>query len=49
MSGELGLRRFVGERGHRLIVTSDKEGDDYLIVEGGKLAGSGAHSYSAKR
>jgi len=23
--------------------------DEYLIVEGGKLAGSGAHSYSAKR
>ena len=26
VSGELGLRRFVEERGHRLIVTSDKEG-----------------------
>jgi formate dehydrogenase len=28
VSGELGLRRFLEERGHRLIVTSDKEGPD---------------------
>jgi formate dehydrogenase len=28
VSGELGLRRFVEERGHRLIVTSDKDGPD---------------------
>src|SRR3990172_7369230 len=26
VSGELGLRRFLEERGHRLIVTSDKDG-----------------------
>ena len=26
--GELGLRRFLEERGHRLIVTSDKDGPD---------------------
>ncbi len=28
VSGELGLRRFLEERGHTLIVTSDKEGPD---------------------
>ncbi len=31
VSGELGLRRFVEERGHRLIVTSDKEGPDSVL------------------
>jgi formate dehydrogenase len=30
----------VGSRG-------DRSGDEYLIVDGGKLAGTGAHSYSA--
>ncbi|GGP03504.1 NAD-dependent formate dehydrogenase [Nonomuraea glycinis] len=28
VSGELGLRRFLEERGHTLVVTSDKDGDD---------------------
>jgi formate dehydrogenase len=28
VSGELGLRRFVEERGHELVVTSDKDGAD---------------------
>jgi formate dehydrogenase len=28
VSGELGLRRFLEERGHRLVVTSDKDGPD---------------------
>jgi formate dehydrogenase len=28
VSGELGLRRFLEERGHRLIVTADKDGPD---------------------
>jgi formate dehydrogenase len=28
VSGELGLRRFLEDRGHRLIVTSDKDGPD---------------------
>ncbi|MGV9342672.1 NAD-dependent formate dehydrogenase [Streptomyces sp. NPDC003688] len=28
VSGELGLRRFLEERGHELVVTSDKEGPD---------------------
>ena len=28
VSGELGLRRFLEERGHRLVVTSDKDGSD---------------------
>jgi len=28
VSGELGLRRFLEERGHRLLVTSDKDGPD---------------------
>ena len=28
VSGELGLRRFLEERGHRLIVTADKDGAD---------------------
>ena len=28
VSGELGLRRFLEERGHKLVVTSDKDGPD---------------------
>src|SRR5881628_2937624 len=28
VSGELGLRKFLEDRGHELIVTSDKEGPD---------------------
>jgi formate dehydrogenase len=28
VSGELGLRRFLEERGHRFVVTSDKDGSD---------------------
>ena len=28
VSGELGLRKFLEERGHRLVVTSDKDGPD---------------------
>jgi formate dehydrogenase len=28
VSGELGLRRFLEERGHRLVVTADKDGPD---------------------
>lgn len=102
VSGELGLRKFLEDRGHELVVTSDKDGpdsqfereladsdvvisqpfwpayvtaeriskapnlklaitagigsdhvdlqaarDEYLIVDGGALAGAGAHSYSA--
>lgn len=43
--GELGLRKFVESQGHTPIVTSDR--DEYLIVDGGKLAGVGAHAYSA--
>src|ERR671918_513509 len=31
VSGKLGLRRFVEERGHRLVVTSDKEGPDSVL------------------
>ena len=31
MSGELGLRGFLEERGHRLIVTSDKDGPDSVF------------------
>jgi len=31
VSGELGLRRFLEDRGHRLIVTSDKEGPDSVL------------------
>jgi formate dehydrogenase len=31
VSGELGLRRFLEERGHRLIVTSDKDGVDSVF------------------
>ena len=37
VSGELGLRKFVEDRGHTLVVTADKDGE---------LAGMGAHSYS---
>ncbi|GAA1096601.1 NAD-dependent formate dehydrogenase [Nocardiopsis composta] len=31
VSGELGLRRFLEERGHTLVVTSDKEGPDSVF------------------
>ncbi len=31
MSGELGLRSFIEERGHRLVVTSDKDGPDSVF------------------
>lgn len=31
VSGELGLRRFLEERGHTLVVTSDKEGPDSVL------------------
>ena len=31
MSGELGLRKFLEERGHKLIVTSDKDGPDSVF------------------
>ena len=31
VSGELGLRSFVEERGHRLVVTSDKDGPDSVF------------------
>jgi formate dehydrogenase len=31
VSGELGLRRFLEDRGHTLVVTSDKEGPDSVV------------------
>ena len=31
VSGELGLRRFLEDRGHRLVVTSDKDGPDSVF------------------
>ncbi|MGW1625249.1 NAD-dependent formate dehydrogenase [Streptomyces sp. NPDC002172] len=31
VSGELGLRRFLEDRGHTLVVTSDKEGEDSTL------------------
>jgi formate dehydrogenase len=31
VSGELGLRKFLEDRGHRLVVTSDKEGTDSVL------------------
>ncbi|HEX6259143.1 MAG TPA: NAD-dependent formate dehydrogenase, partial [Woeseiaceae bacterium] len=31
VSGELGLRKFLEERGHTLVVTSDKEGPDSTL------------------
>ncbi|HEV3230485.1 MAG TPA: NAD-dependent formate dehydrogenase [Solirubrobacteraceae bacterium] len=31
VSGELGLRRFLEERGHRLVVTADKDGSDSVF------------------
>ena len=31
VSGELGLRRFLEERGHKLVVTSDKDGPDSVF------------------
>jgi formate dehydrogenase len=34
ISGELGLRRFLEERGHRLLVTSDKDGPDSAFEQG---------------
>jgi len=33
VSGELGLRSFLEERGHRLIVTSDKDGPDSVLEQ----------------
>jgi formate dehydrogenase len=33
VSGELGLRPFLEERGHRLVVTSDKDGPDSLFEQ----------------
>jgi formate dehydrogenase len=33
VSGELGLRSFLEERGHRLIVTSDKDGSDSVLEQ----------------
>jgi formate dehydrogenase len=33
VSGELGLRRFLEERGHRLVVTSDKDGPDSVFEQ----------------
>ncbi|HKY13037.1 MAG TPA: NAD-dependent formate dehydrogenase [Gaiellaceae bacterium] len=33
LSGELGLRRFLEERGHRYVVTSDKDGPDSLFEQ----------------
>ena len=34
VSGELGLRRFLEERGHQLTVTSDKDGPDSAFERG---------------
>src|SRR5919204_924813 len=31
VSGELGLRKFLEERGHTLVVTSDKDGPDSVL------------------
>jgi formate dehydrogenase len=31
VSGELGLRKFLEERGHKLVVTSDKDGEDSVF------------------
>ena len=31
VSGELGLRRFLEDRGHTLVVTSDKDGADSVL------------------
>jgi formate dehydrogenase len=33
VSGELGLRKFLEERGHRLIVTADKDGPDSVFEQ----------------
>ena len=33
VSGELGLRGFLDERGHRFVVTSDKDGPDSLFEQ----------------
>lgn len=33
VSGELGLRRFLEERGHELVVTSSKDGDDSVLQQ----------------
>ena len=33
VSGELGLRSFLDERGHRFVVTSDKEGPDSVFAQ----------------
>ena len=31
VSGELGLRKFLGEQGHTLVVTADKDGPDSVL------------------
>ena len=33
VSGELGLRKFLEERGHTLVVTSDKDGTDSVAAK----------------
>jgi formate dehydrogenase len=33
VSGELGLRKFLEERGHTLVVTSDKDGADSVAAK----------------
>lgn len=30
-TGELGLRKFIEDRGHTLVVTSDKDGEDSVL------------------
>jgi len=44
VSGELGLRKYLESNGH---FENRPIRNEYLIVQGGKLAGVGAHSYSA--
>ena len=42
VSGELGLREFLEERGHKLVVTSDKDGPD-SVVRARAARGRGRH------
>jgi formate dehydrogenase len=34
VSGELGLRKFLEDAGHTLVVTSDKDGPEFGLREG---------------
>jgi hypothetical protein len=46
VSGELGLRRFLEERGHTFVVTSDKDGPSLSSSASYRVPKSSSHSHS---